>query len=85
MAEATGCKKHRRYTVFWKCQEIRMMIGQSGGFQRNAENPLGSRCLVIIDEMSMVDLPLMYALLNAIVPEHVAILVGDVNQLPSVG
>ena len=41
--------------------------------------------MIIIDEMSMVDLPLMYALLNAIVPGTRVILVGDVNQLPSVG
>ena len=55
-----------------------------GGFQRNAENPLEAY-VIIIDEMSMVDLPLMYALLNAIVPGTRVILVGDVNQLPSVG
>ena len=41
--------------------------------------------MIIIDEMSMVDLPLMYALLNAIVSGTRVILVGDVNQLPSVG
>ena len=50
----------------------------------NEENPLEAD-VVIIDEMSMVDLPLMYALLNAIVPGTRVILVGDVNQLPSVG
>ena len=55
-----------------------------GGFQRNAENPLEAD-VIIIDEMSMVDLPLMYALLNAIVSGTRVILVGDVNQLPSVG
>ena len=41
--------------------------------------------MIIIDEMSMVDLPLMYALLGAIVPGTRLILVGDRNQLPSVG
>ena len=41
--------------------------------------------MLIIDEMSMVDLPLMHALLQAVVPGTRLILVGDVDQLPSVG
>ena len=41
--------------------------------------------MLIIDEMSMVDLTLMHALLTAVVPGTRLILVGDVNQLPSVG
>ena len=41
--------------------------------------------VIIIDEMSMVDLPLMHALLSAVIPGTRLILVGDVNQLPSVG
>jgi len=55
-----------------------------GGFTRNEENPL--ECdLLVIDETSMVDVPLMNALLKA-VPSHAALLlVGDVDQLPSVG
>ena len=53
-------------------------------FERNAENPLDTD-VIIIDEMSMVDLPLMNALLTAIVPGTRLILVGDCNQLPSVG
>jgi exodeoxyribonuclease V alpha subunit len=55
-----------------------------GSFRRNEENPL--RCdLLVVDETSMVDVPLMHAVLRA-VPEHAAlILVGDVDQLPSVG
>ena len=55
-----------------------------GGFTRNEENPL--ECdLLVIDETSMVDVPPMNALLRA-VPEHSALLlVGDVDQLPSVG
>ncbi len=55
-----------------------------GGFERNQDNPLEWDA-VIIDEMSMVDVSLMYALLKAIVPGTRLILVGDVNQLPSVG
>ncbi|WP_346663377.1 ATP-dependent RecD-like DNA helicase [uncultured Merdimonas sp.] len=56
----------------------------SGGFQRNEEHPLDTDVL-IIDEVSMVDLPLMNALLKAVVPGTRLILVGDQNQLPSVG
>ena len=55
-----------------------------GGFRRNGENPLDCD-LLVIDETSMVDVPLMYALMKA-VPENAALLaVGDVDQLPSVG
>ncbi len=53
-------------------------------FERNEQNPLEAD-VVIIDEMSMVDLQLFQALLKAIVPGTRLILVGDVNQLPSVG
>ena len=55
-----------------------------GGFKRNADNPL--ECdLLVMDEVSMVDVVLMNALLKA-VPERTALLiVGDVDQLPSVG
>ena len=53
-------------------------------FERNETNPLETD-VVIIDEMSMVDMFLMNALLHAIMPGTKLILVGDVNQLPSVG
>ena len=56
----------------------------TGGFQKNAQNPLEADA-IIIDEMSMVDLPLMYAFLNAVIPGTRIVLVGDGNQLPSVG
>ena len=53
-------------------------------FERNEDNPL--ECdVIIIDEMSMVDVSLMYALLKAISPGTRLILVGDEHQLPSVG
>jgi exodeoxyribonuclease V alpha subunit len=57
---------------------------KSGGFRRNAENPL--ECdLLVVDEASMVDVMLMQALLKA-VPDHAAlVIVGDIDQLPSVG
>lgn len=56
----------------------------SAGFERNETNPLETD-LVIIDEMSMVDITLMNSLLKAIAPGTRLILVGDINQLPSVG
>ena len=89
MTEATGCEAqtiHRLLEVSGNPEDDdkRDNVGFGNGFGRNAENPLESD-VIIIDEMSMVDLPLMYALLNAIVPGTRVILVGDVNQLPSVG
>ena len=57
---------------------------QKGGFQRNEENPLDCDVL-IIDEASMIDTVLMYHLLKAVPSGATLILVGDVNQLPSVG
>ncbi|MGN1166050.1 MAG: ATP-dependent RecD-like DNA helicase [Lachnospiraceae bacterium] len=82
MTEATG----------YEAQTIHRLLEVNGnpeeeggsGFQKNAENPLETD-VIIIDEMSMVDLPLMHALLNAIIPGTRLILVGDGNQLPSVG
>ena len=82
MTEATG----------YEAQTIHRLLEVSGnpedetvnGFGRNEENPLEAD-VIIIDEMSMVDLPLMHALLGAIVPGTRLILVGDRNQLPSVG
>ena len=53
-------------------------------FERNESNPLETD-VIIIDEMSMVDISLMHALLKAISVGTRLILVGDVNQLPSVG
>ena len=82
MTEATG----------YEAQTIHRLLEVSGnpedetvnGFGRNEENPLEAD-VIIIDEMSMVDLPLMHALLGAIAPGTRLILVGDRNQLPSVG
>lgn len=54
------------------------------GYKKNGENPLDCDVL-IIDETSMVDIILMYNLLKAVANETVVILVGDVDQLPSVG
>ena len=83
MTEATGYEAqtiHRLLEVNVSPDEEE----SAGGFLRNRQNPLEAD-VVIIDEMSMVDLPLMHALLSAIVPGTRLVLVGDVDQLPSVG
>jgi exodeoxyribonuclease V alpha subunit len=55
-----------------------------GSFRRNEESPL--RCdLLVVDETSMVDILLMHAVLRAVPEDAALILVGDVDQLPSVG
>ncbi len=58
--------------------------GKQGLFQRNENEPLEADC-VIVDEASMIDLLLMRSLLRALVPGTRLILVGDADQLPSVG
>jgi exodeoxyribonuclease V alpha subunit len=55
-----------------------------GGFAKNENHPLSCDVLVV-DEMSMVDVPLMYALLKAVPSKAALLLVGDIDQLPSVG
>ncbi|SHK61674.1 SF1B family DNA helicase RecD2 [Hespellia stercorisuis] len=83
MTEATGYEAqtiHRLLEVSGNPEEE----GSANGFMRNRENPLEAD-VIIIDEMSMVDLPLMHALLSAIMVGTRLILVGDVDQLPSVG
>jgi exodeoxyribonuclease V alpha subunit len=57
---------------------------RAGGFQRNQENPLPLDTL-IVDEASMIDLPLFNALVRALPASARLVLVGDVDQLPSVG
>jgi len=59
-------------------------IGRGVRFERNEENPLEAD-VIIIDEMSMVDIHLLQALLRAIMPGTRLVMVGDVDQLPSVG
>jgi exodeoxyribonuclease V alpha subunit len=77
MTEATGFEAktiHRLLEVDPK----------GGGFKRNAENPLDCE-LLVIDETSMVDVPLMHALLKALPDSSALLVVGDIDQLPSVG
>ncbi len=57
---------------------------KNGGFKRNAENPLDCD-LLVVDETSMVDTSLMFAVMKAVPPQSGLLLVGDVDQLPSVG
>ena len=83
MTEATGYEAqtiHRLLEISGVPEE------ESAGyhFERNMENPLEAD-VIIIDEMSMVDLFLMHALLSAVSVGTRLIMVGDVNQLPSVG
>ena len=83
MTEATGFEArtiHRLLELNGGLEED----GRKASFTKNRENPLEAD-VVIIDEMSMVDLHLFQALLKAIAPGTRLILVGDVNQLPSVG
>lgn len=56
----------------------------SGGFRRSSDDPINAD-MVIVDEVSMVDIQLFEALLDAISPTAQLVLVGDVDQLPSVG
>lgn len=82
MTEATGYEAqtiHRLLEVNGSPSE-----GSGHSFQRDEENPLDAD-VVIIDEMSMVDINLLYALLRAVSVGTRLILVGDVDQLPSVG
>ena len=83
MQEATG----------YEASTVHRMLEQYGDpedpaekvrFGRNIDNPLDAD-VIIIDETSMVDIFLMNALLNAVVPGTKLIFVGDTNQLPSVG
>ena len=61
-----------------------LKINDAGIFQHNADNPLECDG-ILIDEASMLDIWLLNALLNALKPHARLLLVGDVNQLPSVG
>lgn len=87
MSEATGYEAktiHRLLEVNGAMSEAED-AGRTGGmFERNEHNPLEAD-VIIIDEMSMVDITLLYALLKATAHGTRLILVGDVNQLPSVG
>lgn len=83
MTEATGYEAvtiHRLLELSGAPSEDRAQAS----FERNEENPLEAD-VIIIDEVSMVDIFLMHALLKAVTPGTRLVLVGDINQLPSVG
>lgn len=91
LAAPTGrAAKRMSETTGFEARTIHRMLELNGGaegsagFERNEQNPLETD-VIIIDEMSMVDISLMYALLKAVAAGTRLILVGDVNQLPSVG
>ena len=91
LAAPNGRSANRmRETNGFEARTIHRMLELNGGvdgaagFERNEQNPLETD-VVIIDEMSMVDISLMHALLKAVAVGTRLILVGDVNQLPSVG
>ena len=77
MTEATGAEARTIHRLL-------EYGGEEGAFARNDENPLEADC-IIADEASMIDLMLMRSLLRAIQPGTRLILVGDADQLPSVG
>lgn len=83
MAETTGCEA----VTVHRLLELKSAVEDNQNslhFDRNETNPLETDA-VIVDEMSMVDIHLFYALLKAVMVGTRLILVGDINQLPSVG
>ncbi len=95
LAAPTGrAAKRMTETTGWEAQTIHRLLEVNGSpdngeernvrFERNETNPLETDVL-IVDEMSMVDIHLMNSLLRAVLAGTRLILVGDVDQLPSVG
>ncbi|MGN0348883.1 MAG: ATP-dependent RecD-like DNA helicase [Roseburia sp.] len=91
LAAPTGrAAKRMSETTGYEARTIHRMLELNGGmegragFERNERNPLETD-VIIVDEMSMVDITLIYSLLKAIAVGTRLIMVGDVNQLPSVG
>jgi len=88
LAAPTGrAAKRMTETTGYEAKTIHRILEYSfskGGFQKNEKNLL--KCeLMIVDEASMIDTVLMHHLLKALSPKTTLILVGDINQLPSVG
>lgn len=77
LAESTGMPAQTLHRLL-------EMSPESGRFQRTEENPLEGD-VVIVDEASMVDVPLLDAVLRALPAEAALVLVGDADQLPSIG
>lgn len=84
MTEATGFEARTIHRMLELNSALSDEEGHTLRFERNEENPLETD-VIIIDEMSMVDIRLFQSLLKAVAPGTRLVLVGDVNQLPSVG
>ena len=77
LSESTGCEAKTIHRLL-EADPVH------GGFRRKEDHPL--QCdLLVVDETSMIDVPLMHVLLKAVPNQAALILVGDVDQLPSVG
>lgn len=83
MTEATGYESRTVHRLL-ELSGAAALEGKAARFERNEENPLEAD-VIIVDEMSMVDIFLFQSLLKAVSVGTRLILVGDVNQLPSVG
>ena len=84
MTEATGFEARTIHRMLELNSALSNEDTRKVRFEKNEENPLEAD-VVIIDEMSMVDIQLFQSLLKAIAPGTRLVLVGDVDQLPSVG
>ncbi|MDE7269018.1 MAG: AAA family ATPase, partial [Acetatifactor sp.] len=84
MTEATGFEARTIHRLLELNSALSDEDGKKVRFERNEQTPLEAD-VIIIDEMSMVDIQLFQALLKAVIPGTRLILVGDANQLPSVG
>ncbi|MCH5338730.1 MAG: ATP-dependent RecD-like DNA helicase [Acetatifactor sp.] len=84
MTEATGFEARTIHRMLELNSALSDETSRKIKFERNEENPLEAD-VIIIDEMSMVDIQLFQSLLKAVAPGTRLVLVGDVNQLPSVG
>ena len=84
MTEATGFEARTIHRLLELNSALSDEDGKRVRFERNEQTPLEAD-VIIIDEMSMVDIQLFQALLKAVIPGTRLILVGDANQLPSVG
>lgn len=83
MTEATGYEARTIHRLL-ELNGAVMEENKAARFEKNEENPLEAD-VIIIDEMSMVDIHLFQALLKAVMPGTRLIMAGDINQLPSVG
>ncbi len=84
MTEATGFEARTIHRMLELNSALSDENTRKVNFERNEQNPLEAD-VIIIDEMSMVDIQLFQSLLKAVAPGTRLVLVGDVNQLPSVG